>query len=55
MVRHTEAGRFAVPLDLFEGDAERTSLLLVLTADEAATVYDQLGALLTAKREGGVQ
>jgi len=48
-VVHTEAGRFAVPLDLREGTAERTPLQLILTADEAVDLHAQLGTLLVVK------
>lgn len=44
-VAHTEAGRFAVPLDLHEGAAEPATIPLVLTADEAVALHGRLGAL----------
>lgn len=44
-VAHTEAGRFAVPLDLYEGTAEPATLPLVLTADEVVDLHGKLGAV----------
>lgn len=44
-VAPTEAGRFALPLDLHEGAAEPAVVPLVLTADEAVDLHGQLGAL----------
>lgn len=41
----TQAGRFAVPLDLHEGDAEAAAVPLVLTADDAVALHAKLGAL----------
>ncbi|MEU3133178.1 hypothetical protein ABZ691_10190 [Streptomyces sp. NPDC006854] len=44
-VAHTEAGRFAVPLDLHEGAAKPATIPLVLTADEAVALHGRLAAL----------
>jgi len=52
-VSHTQAGRFAVPLDLCEGSAERTPLRLIMTAEEAVDIYAQLDALIAGKQSGG--
>ena len=51
-VSHTEAGRFAVPLDLCEGSAERTPLRLILTAEEAVDIHAQLDAFFVGKPGG---
>jgi hypothetical protein len=51
-VTHTEAGRFAVPLEL-RGTAER--LPLILTADDAESLRDQLSVLLPVGRDGSAQ
>jgi hypothetical protein len=50
----TEAGRFAVPLFLHEGTAEPAVIPLVLTADDAVSLYGTLG-LLHPVVEGSVQ
>lgn len=50
----TEAGRFTVPLALHEGAAEEHApLTLILTADEAVALRDQLSAVLTSAPDGG--
>ncbi|MFF9901260.1 hypothetical protein [Streptomyces longispororuber] len=51
-VSHTEAGRFAVPLDLCEGPAERVPLTLILTAEEAAKIHAELGTHLATEHGG---
>ncbi|MET9861926.1 hypothetical protein ABZY93_21910 [Streptomyces smyrnaeus] len=51
-VKRTEAGRFAVALNLYEGSTKRQSISLVLTAEEVAETYIRLGALLPAHDEG---
>ncbi|MGW6604882.1 hypothetical protein [Streptomyces sp. NPDC055036] len=53
-MEHTEAGRFAVPLELCEGTSKRTPHPLTLTADEAVLLYDRLGTLLAAQ-DGGAR
>lgn len=50
-VTPTEAGRFAVPLDLREGAAEPTTIPLVLTADDAVALHTKLGALFPIEEE----
>ncbi|MGW7090070.1 hypothetical protein ACWGH2_42175 [Streptomyces sp. NPDC054871] len=52
-VSPTQAGRFAVPLDLCEGSAKRTPLLLIVTAEEAVGIHTQLGELLTGEQGDG--
>ncbi|MFE1768224.1 hypothetical protein ACFW81_28925 [Streptomyces angustmyceticus] len=52
-VSHTQAGRFSVPLDLYEGAAKHTLLRLILTAEEAVDIHGQLGALIADKQGGG--
>ncbi|MEW1721618.1 hypothetical protein [Streptomyces sp. NPDC093109] len=41
----TQAGRFAVPLELHEGTAEFALVPLVLTADDTVALYRKLGTL----------
>ncbi|MFE2493893.1 hypothetical protein ACFXKS_12995 [Streptomyces scopuliridis] len=53
-MEYTEAGRFAVPLELCEGTAKRTPLPRILTADEAVLLYVRLGTLLAAQ-DGGAR
>ncbi|MFJ2818512.1 hypothetical protein ACIQOU_30135 [Streptomyces sp. NPDC091279] len=44
-VAPTEAGRFAIPLDLHEGAAKPVVVPLVLTADDAVALHGKLGGL----------
>ncbi|MFD7014020.1 hypothetical protein [Streptomyces sp. NPDC059928] len=45
-VHHTQAGRIAVPLTLLRGGRPVEDLALVLTAEEAAAFYLELGKVL---------
>lgn len=48
----THAGRVALPLALFHGEAPFGSLPLVVTAEEAEALYVELGRLLHPQANG---
>lgn len=52
-LHHTQAGRLALPLSLHEGDSHCGDLLLIMTAEEAETLYAELGLLLYPKATEG--
>lgn len=51
-VRHTHAGRLAIPLVLHRGGDHVADLPLVVTADEAAELHAQIGRLLPVMYDG---
>lgn len=53
VVRHTPAGRFALPLALYQGAAHCADMFLIMTAAEAEALFAELGHLLYPHAEGG--
>ena len=51
-VHHTHAGRVALPLSVFQGADHCADVPLVMTAEEAESLYAELGSLLYPQVEG---
>lgn len=53
VVRHTPAGRFALPLSLYQGAVHHADVSLVMTAVEVEALHAELGCLLYPQGAGG--
>lgn len=54
-VQLTEAGRFSLPLELYEGGEKRTAVPLIMTAESVEALYAQIGQHLAPGQNGGAE